>query len=359
MARFSINSIEAENYRLFEHIKVSGFTQFNIFGGLNGCGKSTLLEGLFELMDRGNPAAIIRPFQWRLSSGPLLNTGDAVSQVFYRGDTSRRVKIKAETSGGSYSISYKMGLDGLTLPATSIQVTGGPEGVSTAVSPQGMLILGEFNGSVDLTTTVQFMNGGMAAQPTVSPKSNPPRCALINTSTRRNSAENAARFSAAVIKNRREKILEIVRLVHPSATEIELHFTGGILDIHLRSEGNPWVPLSFLGEGAATLVSVALALFDCSGGVVFLDEFDTTVHYSILESAWEKVFQMADWWDVQLFCVSHSRESIEAAMRASKKFKGNRLSYTRVHKNKDGLPAATLYPPKILESALDDKWEIR
>ncbi len=362
MARFNIKSIEVSNYRLFQALKVDGFTQFNIFGGLNGCGKSTFLEAIFELMDRGNPAAIIRPFQWRLSSGPLVNTADAVSQLFNKGDINNVVKVSAIATTGNYSVSYKMGLDGLTLPATSIQVglsSPSAEGVSTVAPPQGMLIQGTFNGVVDLSTTVQFMDGGMAAQPTVSPKQQFPRCALLNSVTRRNSPENSARFSKAILNNRRDTILDIVKLVHPSASEVELHFTGGILDIHLRSPGNPWMPLSFLGEGAATLVSVALALFDCSGGVVFLDEFDTTVHHSILQDAWEKVFQMADWWDVQIFCVTHSKESIEAARRASKSIKGDRLSYTRFYKDKAGTPMATLYPPKILESALDDQWEIR
>lgn len=362
MARFNIKSVEVANYRLFEKIEVSGFTQLNIIGGLNGCGKSALLEALFELMDRGNPAAIVRPFQWRLAGGLAVNTASAVEQVFYRGDLGRSVDIAAETTVGTFSVSYRMGLDGLTLPATSIQVgpnSSGLEGVSTVAPPQGMLIQGKFNDNVDLRTTVQFMDGGMAAQPAISPSQLMPRCALINSVTRRNTHENAARFSKAVTKGRRDTILEIVRLVHPKASEVELHFTGGILDIHLKTPDNPWVPLSFLGEGAATMVSVALALFDCSGGIVFLDEFDTTVHHSLLELAWLRVFEMCDWWDVQIFCVTHSRESIEAARRASKKLKGNRLSYTRLHRDKSGSPVATLYPPKILESALDDQWEIR
>ena len=43
-----LKEIEIQNFRCFEHIKISGFERVNLIGGKNNAGKTALLEALLR-----------------------------------------------------------------------------------------------------------------------------------------------------------------------------------------------------------------------------------------------------------------------------------------------------------------------
>ncbi|NJK72937.1 MAG: AAA family ATPase [Microcoleus sp. SU_5_6] len=46
-----LKEIEIQNFRCFEHIKISGFERVNLIGGKNNAGKTALLEALLLFND--------------------------------------------------------------------------------------------------------------------------------------------------------------------------------------------------------------------------------------------------------------------------------------------------------------------
>jgi hypothetical protein len=72
------------------------------------------------------------------------------------------------------------------------------------------------------------------------------------------------------------------------------------------------VPIGSLGDGIWRLLGIALALVRARGGVLLVDEIDTGLHYSVLESMWRLVYETARRLDVQVFATTHSRDCYES-----------------------------------------------
>lgn len=72
------------------------------------------------------------------------------------------------------------------------------------------------------------------------------------------------------------------------------------------------VPLKSMGDGIVRLFQLALRLFEAKGGLLFIDEFENGLHYSVQEEAWKMIFHLAQKLEVQIFCTTHSWDCIES-----------------------------------------------
>ena len=77
-------------------------------------------------------------------------------------------------------------------------------------------------------------------------------------------------------------------------------------------QGNKRLTLANLGEGAAFLLSIGVAIASSQNGVLFVDEIDTGLHYSKLSGMWQMVIKAAKDLGVQVFATSHSLDCIRA-----------------------------------------------
>ena len=72
------------------------------------------------------------------------------------------------------------------------------------------------------------------------------------------------------------------------------------------------VPLKSLGDGVTRVFHIMLALVNAKDGVLLIDEFENGLHWTVQESVWRVLFQMANRLNVQVFCTTHSRDCIKA-----------------------------------------------
>ena len=72
------------------------------------------------------------------------------------------------------------------------------------------------------------------------------------------------------------------------------------------------VPLKSLGDGVSRVFHIMLALVNAKDGVLLIDEFENGLHWTVQESVWRVLFQMAARLNVQVFCTTHSRDCIKA-----------------------------------------------
>ena len=80
-----------------------------------------------------------------------------------------------------------------------------------------------------------------------------------------------------------------------------------------RNEGRP-LPLRALGGGAVKFFSLYLNFFTARHGLVFFDEIENGVHYSLFRKVWKCIREWAGRWNIQFFATTHSREFIHAAV---------------------------------------------
>jgi hypothetical protein len=72
------------------------------------------------------------------------------------------------------------------------------------------------------------------------------------------------------------------------------------------------VPLGSLGDGTRRLLALAIYIARATGGVLLVDEIDTGLHYTTMESMWRFVIEAARRLNVQVFATSHSGDCVRA-----------------------------------------------
>ena len=72
------------------------------------------------------------------------------------------------------------------------------------------------------------------------------------------------------------------------------------------------VPLRRLGEGSVRLFGLALALANCRGGVLLVDEIENGIHYGIMPQMWRIILKLARENAVQVIATTHSWDNVRS-----------------------------------------------
>src|SRR6202034_3737992 len=78
------------------------------------------------------------------------------------------------------------------------------------------------------------------------------------------------------------------------------------------------IPIGSMGDGIWCLLGIALHLVATRNGVLLIDEIDTGLHYSVMETMWKLVLKTAERLDIQVFATTHSRDCYEALAAISR-----------------------------------------
>lgn len=118
------------------------------------------------------------------------------------------------------------------------------------------------------------------------------------------------------------------------------------------------VPLGSLGDGTRRLLALAILLARATGGVLLVDEIDTGLHYTTLESMWRFVVETARRLDVQVFATTHSGDCVRA-LAWLQSDDPDLASEVSVHRVEKGVDAAVLYSAAEIETAARHHIDVR
>ena len=83
---------------------------------------------------------------------------------------------------------------------------------------------------------------------------------------------------------------------------------GGFI-VKRKGEEQP-VPIGSMGDGMWRMLAMAIAITQCKGGVLLVDEIDTGLHYSVMSQMWGLIYRAAKDLDVQVFATTHSYDCV-------------------------------------------------
>ena len=362
MSADHFSSISVRNYRGFRSLDIKNLTRINLVGGVNGVGKSTFLEAAFNLADRTNGMALFRPYQWRqIPLGPSDNL-DAVRQAYFARDTSQNIAISGDAPSGKVSVEYEFGpqiIEQVGATQVSQQKITEAASETVATSIDGYRAIATKHSVVNFEAKVQLSPSGAIIFITNNNTSQIKTATILNNLTK-HASDNGNRFTSLVKKDKINSLKEFLHLVHSEVSDLMLLNIANNAIIHANVGKNTWVPLPFLGEGAASLVTAMLAICDSEEGNVFLDEVDASVHHSQLRSMWKLIVRAAKTFDVQIFATTHSEESLEAFAQAVDEEKAyDDISYHRLRYDKQRNHQVISYTGKKLIEAVNQDWEVR
>lgn len=92
------------------------------------------------------------------------------------------------------------------------------------------------------------------------------------------------------------------------------------------------LPLNVFGDGMKKAILLLSAVVSAKDGILLLDEFETAIHTSAMDSIFSWILKSAQRLNVQVFLTSHSKEAIERVLKCSEELKPDIHVYTLYRK---------------------------
>lgn len=310
--RFHFKEFKIENFRVFRSIEFLGIRRINIISGINGSGKSALIETIFLTLDLNNPSCLIRPFQWR--GIPL--SGDDLKLLFP--EISKKGQVRAKTLGGSYTIDLSFGPPEKTLStsasvnmdsmarsafsqlsasnAVGVSISAKKDGQASDVSRWFMSQIGDGINATGIGAANQVHVPGvyLSQFAPVGPQ------------------ETADRLSKLIKAGKKNKILDYLKMLSPGVKDVAVFQDGAIAQTYVQRD-DKYIALALMGGGLRALAEIVTSIMVSSNGVVFIDELDSALHFSVVPQLWKVIAEICDAENVQIFAITHSRETLASA----------------------------------------------
>jgi AAA15 family ATPase/GTPase len=114
--------------------------------------------------------------------------------------------------------------------------------------------------------------------------------------------------------------IELIRLFDPQIEDLVYmrnELTGKAVE-YIKSKKLGLMPLSTYGDGIKKVLSLANAIVESAGGILLIDEIDTSIHYKYYDDIFNFLIKACMKFDVQVFITTHSKEAIDEILKTQK-----------------------------------------
>jgi len=318
-----ISSIHIQGYRGFQRYDMAGLGRLNLLVGTNNSGKTSVLEALYLLTSRGDPMAL-----WQL----LLRRGERLITERNRQPESEMdvchlfsgheihqnsiFKLSAHNESPERSVTF-----------TITELTGKErEELLTESGPRLSRLALQIKTGVHGEPTILLpltRSGGIASDSLVSPRrisrrhrADEPQSQFITTDSL-DSDDLITLWNKVALTPNEELVLRALRFLDPDIERIASqaapqYYRGRGGFIIKRKEHDQPIPIGSMGDGMWRMLAMAIAITQCKGGVLLVDEIDTGLHYTVMADMWRLIFGAAKEFDVQVFATTHSFDCIQS-----------------------------------------------
>ena len=384
MPNLILPSLEIQNFRAFEHLRIERLGRVNLITGKNNVGKTSLLEALYLYARGGSPYQLLEILDMR-DELPKQGRGQTTSsssedeslifnfKYLFHG----RIPIIEQTKPIKIG---RVDSDKETLTLT-LSMRPLPLFETTTITQSHPIPIDEAEGEV---ADQNNQDGGVAPYCTVRTRLGGRYSYWLERILDRNYNIHLTSSDTIIspfikapgwpdlafnqlwdkiaLTPQEDDVLDALRIIVPDVKRIS--FIGEengrnrrIPIIRLGSITEP-IPLRSLGEGMNRLFGIALALTTAKDGILLVDEIETGLHYSVMPDVWRLIFQVAERLNVQVFATTHSWDCIEAFERAAREDEDANGELIHLM-NTEGKVFAVLYDEKELGIVTEEMIEVR
>ena len=306
-----ITALELKNFRGFGELTIAPFKRVNLLSGKNNTGKTGVLEALYLALSDQNELVdqVHRVFRQGAK-----NADQYWSWIFDRRSKLADVEILVEANDLSIGRRF-----------------------SRKKSEKQIERKGKLHWDLkNMIQDVYVLESDTHHQALLE-------CAAITTVPRFPQQE-AADFTLLTRKKRRDQAIGLLRKIDARVQGIEIAVDSkGAPSIDVNLEGIPeMVPLNFLGQGFARLLSIYSIILAENANVILIDEIENGIHHSAMRTVWDGLALAARELDVQIFATTHSRECILAAHEAFEASESYDLSLLRLERHGEEVRAVAV-----------------
>lgn len=355
-----ISSFSISNYKNYLDFKIP-LSRITLLGGRNNVGKTNFLEALFMVHDRFNPQMVLRQFGFRGLNEMVLDPTVMWGPIFSNYNMEKEISFSAIRNGKKedMKISYNPTYTRTLMPAepsspgVTPQIRTDQKARVSAALDMSLKVEGE------KVQTWHLLVGPDGMGVHVDYGTIPNRKAVIlSSSTRINPTEDAVRFGELDILGQQDSVIEFLKLIEPRLRGLSSITTGRDSIIYGDIGIGRKIPIPFMGDGLARLLSIVLAILTSKSGIILIDEIENGIHYSVMPQIWEGIARAAIAADVQIVATTHSYECLQAALKGLNNDISNEFSYIRLERKYEEL-STKVFSYEKLAMALQNEWEVR
>ncbi|MDJ0772298.1 MAG: AAA family ATPase [Mastigocoleus sp. MO_167.B18] len=372
-----LKNVKIENFRSFQSFELQQLGRVNLLVGTNNSGKTSILEAIQLLCSRNNlePLAEV-----------MINRGE----YFFSEEDRRLLRDRRDIDichlfyGHEIQAGSKFSISGINNNIReevigSIQVGSLPLDKDLTTGPDEQCNSFDensfdetFNDLKKIDFTLQWnkeseiwkrplsANAGISEhyirRSPIKTKNSVTKTQFV-TSSSLTTQKMTELFNQVVLTPEEELLTESLQTVEPKIKRIASIGTeryrpsdsrGGFF-VRL-SDTSQRVPIGSLGEGVWRMLGLALATVCASDGVLFIDDIDTGLHFSVMSDMWKLVCKTAERLNVQVFATTHNSDCWTSLANVAREEGGeDGITIQRIEKNKSTAVAFT--EPEIIIAA--------
>lgn len=317
---YMLTSLEIENFKCFQHLKIEPLAKVNLFVGTSNSGKTAVLEAVSLLPS-------LESFQLSNFRDPEISSiGSSESWRWMHHDLKSKVPVVIKAMHNGTQISACIG-----------RMTNALQGGQVIQS----------------LPDSQHLSWEPVRQYWLS------RIRSLNTEKRPASAL-AKDFDIWTRRTENEdRFVDFLRRIEPRLKRLRPFDIEGRRHLYADIGLPERIALPFLGEGFNRLVQIYGVIIGESAEVLLIDEIENGLHWSALPQIWAGIREAVNKEEVQIFATTHSLECISAAAEAFKGEPKNDLAVHRLERLDNGDIRCVTMNEDELQRMLDRDWEVR
>ena len=353
-----IRALEVQSFRGLQKLCIKDLAPINIFTGDNNSGKTSILE-LIESLDAPGNLSMWRSLIRKERFSPLsfgLSFYEGLINLFNVDDEDLRISYEVEFTNGEKDQIELIG-------KINEEVLSGKEiyemtGFSYDEEEEGE----EESENVEKFTLQILLNGNVIAQNE------------MYDIERRNRLEKqedlklvdgtyispvrhteGTVFLNSVLDNPElyEQMIQILQEFDPGIISINVDnanekFRRGNVYKILSKNHSKALPLNVYGDGMKKALLLMSAVIKTKGGILLLDEFETAIHTTAMDTTFKWILETCVRLDVQLFLTTHSEEAIDKVLKCSPELQ-DKIKVFTLYKNDKETVVRALTAHKAIE----------
>lgn len=308
-------------YRGIKQLNLTDLNSVNIILGDNNSGKSSLLEAIYLLRSPFSFDNILRTARIRDANAFMgANLYTNFLNLFPKSDGIFKIHIQSNGAAGTISVSIE-GEEKIILLEDKdfkgyISYSRARELTPRLLGRESTAFIGKMVSSVNSTIRETDIRFTPYTRYSLARNNRDEIINIDYLSPISHITENA--FNNIVKSDDYKEIC--VQLIHLFDSDIEdlvyIKDDNSYRVVeYIRSKKKGLMPLSSYGDGIKKVLSLANGIVKASGGILLVDEIDTSIHYKYYNEIFNFLIKAAAKWNVQLFVTTHSIEAIDEILK--------------------------------------------